>query len=244
MLSILAVFMLFLSGCTDSIPEMTEEQQKQVTEYAAQLLLKYDARYESSVLTEEEMKEIEEELIWRAELEAQIREQEQQAMQEQENAENGNSSDNAGTDVATPANADIDEFLGLDGIQIEYVDYIVCDCYPMEAGAWQGVTRASSDSASLVVFRFTVQNTSGVDYLLDTTSLDAKFVFKINGSIIKSSLLTCLENDLIRYQGLVPAGETVEVVLVIELSANDANNLQSIRLIMKMNDNRGEKDLL
>ena len=52
-ISILAVL---LTGCTNAIPDMSDEHLQMVEEYAAQLLLEYHAGYEASVLTEEEVR--------------------------------------------------------------------------------------------------------------------------------------------------------------------------------------------
>ncbi|MDE6714798.1 MAG: hypothetical protein K2K20_13820 [Lachnospiraceae bacterium] len=89
-----AVLMMSLSGCGNAIPDMTEEQQSMVTEYAAQLLLKYDANYQSTILTEEQSREAEEDLIRDAELAVLV--QEQQAMQQAaENNQNDGGRENS-----------------------------------------------------------------------------------------------------------------------------------------------------
>ncbi len=241
-----AVVMISLGGCGNAIPDMTEEQQNMVTEYAAQLLLKYDANYRSTILTEEQSREAEEELIRDAELAALV--QQQQAMQQ---AEKEDEKDNEETDSPAepdaPVYTDIDDFLGLsDSVDIEYAGYLVCDSYPesTEVNDWQGVARATSSNSKLVVFTFTLTNVSGADYTLDMASLGAKFSFKINGEITKTSLTTLLTNDLVMYRNTIPAGEAADAVLLIEMPAADTENFTGIRMIMKLGDSRAETTLL
>lgn len=240
-----AAVMMSLSGCGNAIPDMTQEQQDMVTEYAAQLLLKYDANYKGTILTEEQSREAEEELIRDAELAALI--QERQEMQ-QAAAGNESSGEGAGSsEPEAPAYTDVDSFLGVsDGVEIEYAGYLVCDSYPASTGAndWQGVARATSSNSKLVVFTFTLKNVSGSDYLLDMASLGAKFSFRINGNITKTSLTTLLTNDLMMYRDTIPAGETVDAVLLIEMPAADTENFSGIKMIMKLGNSRAETTLL
>ncbi len=236
---------LLLNGCGNAIPDMTQEQQDMVTEYAAQLLLKYDANYKSTILTEEQSREAEEELIRDAELAALIQER-----QEMQQAAAGNESGGEGekpSEPEAPVYTDVDSFLGLsDSVEIEYAGYLVCDSYPesTEANDWQGVARATSTNSKLVVFTFTLKNVSGGDYLLDMASLGAKFSFRINGNITKTSLTTLLTNDLMMYRDTIPAGETINAVLLIEMPASDTENFDSIKMTMKLGDSRAETTLL
>ncbi len=239
------VLMLLLNGCGNAIPEMTQEQQDMVTEYAAQLLLKYDANYKSTILNEEQIIEAEEELIRDAELAALIQER-----QEMQQTASGNESGGEGenpSEPEAPVYTDVDSFLGLpDGVEIEYAGYLVCDSYPesTEANDWQGVARATSTNSKLVVFTFTLKNVSGSDYLLDMASLGAKFSFRINGNITKTSLTTLLTNDLMMYRDTIPAGETINAVLLIEMPVSDTENFNSIKMTMKLGDSRAETTLL
>lgn len=239
-----AVFMMTLGGCGNAIPDLTEEQHRMVTEYAAQLLLKYDANYQSTILTEEQSKEAEDALIRDAELAALVREHQEMNQAAGENESGGREDP---SEPAEPVYTDVDSFLGLsDSVEIEYAGYLVCDSYPesTEANDWQGVARATSSNSKLVVFTFTVKNISGSDYALDMASLGAKYSFRINGNITKTSLTTLLTNDLMMYRGTIPAGESVEAVLLIEMPAADTENFTGIKMNMKLGDSRAETTLL
>ena len=44
-IGVLAISACMLTGCIDSMPDMTEEQSELVAEYAADMLLKYSPNY-------------------------------------------------------------------------------------------------------------------------------------------------------------------------------------------------------
>ena len=67
LLGVAAAMMFCLCGCsTDAIPDLSEEDMKQVEEYAAHLLLKHSANYEMTTVTMEELAAQREELELRA----------------------------------------------------------------------------------------------------------------------------------------------------------------------------------
>lgn len=246
-----------LTGCANAIPEMTDEELRMVEEYAAQLILKYDKNHQTSVLTEEERQAQIAKLEQQAELEILVqeeRERQEAAAQNNQNdagsSEDGNLSDSetgeSGDNVYVPAYTDIDEFLELSSyVNIEYSNYIITATYPQnsELNDWQGVTTATG-SNTLVAFEYTVENVSGADYTLDMASLDKRFSFKINGNITKTAITTLLANDLSYYRDVIPAGEKVTAVLIIEIDPDVAAQMQTVDMILKYNGNRSELTLL
>lgn len=229
---------LLLSGCSfDKIPAMTDEQQAAVSEYAANLLLSHDKYRKSSILSEESIEEekrlLEEEAALKAQVQA-MKEAQEQAKAEKEESKQEASDEQASSDI--PRYVDIDEFLGLSGLSIEYNGYEICQSYPSSEGTndWQGVCRATGNN-QLVVFKFNITNETGADYDLNMASMDTRFTFKIGASKTKSALTTLLMDDFIMYRGNIPAGETITNVMIIELSPDDASNISGTVMKMKYN---------
>ncbi|MDE6940535.1 MAG: hypothetical protein K2P40_06305, partial [Lachnospiraceae bacterium] len=54
-LGLLAMSAVLLTGCVDSMPELTAEQSEIIAEYAAGLLLKYSSNYNYKIASEEEV---------------------------------------------------------------------------------------------------------------------------------------------------------------------------------------------
>ena len=243
----LITFSMIMTACTDSIPEMTQEQQAEICEYAAQLLVSYDKYHTSNVLSAEEEAEEQQRLQEEAELRIKVEEQKaaQAAAQAQAEEDNGDGEDaQGGSDApAAPVYQDIDEFLGLAGLDISYRSYTVCDSYPetTQENDWQGVCQASGTN-KLVVFEFDVTNTGTEDYYLDMASMDTRFTFQVDG-ISKAALTTLLANDFIMFRDTIPAGSTNTAVIVIEMSADDAESITSVSMKMKYNGNISETTL-
>lgn len=241
---------LVLGGCGENaIPDLSEEEMHQVEEYAANLLLSYDKNYKKTLISEEEMAAEEEKLEKRAQLQKELEEQKQReeelkAEEEAKKAEEEANSSSTVTSTSENLNTDIDEFLELTNVNIEYAGYLICDSYPEATSPddWQGVTKATGNN-KLVVFTYQVTNVTGEDTYFDMASVDAKVTFKVNGTATKSALTTLLLNDFLHYRGTIPAGETVDFVMLMELPASDAESLTGIVMNIKYNGQTGKTTL-
>lgn len=249
----IAVLLLFiigcLTGCGNAIPEMTEEETRMVEEYAAQLILKYDHNYQPSVLTEQQ-KAVE---IAKLEQKAQVQkkiEEDKKKQQENAQAEAADNADdsgsNTGSQVSEPLpDTDIDEFLELGPLSVEYSGYRILKSYPeaAEANDWQGITMATGNNM-LIVFEYTITNTGVEDSVLDMTKRDVRYGFKLNDSLNKAPLTTLLLNDFTNYRDTILAGESKTAVLIVEVSPETAENLQSVQMNLKYNGGKGSLKLL
>lgn len=245
---IIIASLLVFTGCGNAIPEMTEEQRAQVVEYSAMLLLKYDKNYKSTMLTDEEVAKQQQKLEDTAAMKAEVARQkelaEEMAAQEEAEKEAESSSSSGGSEAEAPAYTDIDEFLGLSGVDIEYDHFDVCDSYPAtaEENSWQGVCYATAGN-KLVVFTFNMTNNSGSDMMLDIASIDQHISFKVDGRS-KTALTTLLTDDFINYRDTIGAGETKQAVVIIEMSGDDAEAISSVTMKLKCNGETANKTLL
>ena len=245
---------LLMGGCAfdDQIPDLKEDEMKMVEEYAAHLLLKYDENYKAAVLSSEAMQAERERLMRLAAVQAEIRkmEEERAAREAEEKPAEGSSSEGSqdgegGKKQSGPVFTDIDDFFGLDGLEIEYSGFLAAKAYPdqLDTNDWQGVVTATNGN-SLLVFRYTVTNTTAEDKYLDMVSLSPRFTFRINDSFSKASMMTVLLNDLAGYRDTVPAGESREAVLIVEVTEAQAQAVNKLTMIMRYGDERGEYSLL
>lgn len=236
-----------LCGCGNKIPDMTEEQQALVCEYAAQLLISHDKFHDSSVVDvdtiEKEKQKLENAAQVRVSVEAEKEAKRKEKEEKEKEKENSKKDKNEETSVNQDFN--ISEFLGLSGVDIKYAGYQISDSYPFEIqeNDWQGICTASKGN-KLVVFNFDVINNSGSDYNLDMASMDTHFSFKMNGNISKAALTTMLSDDLIMYRNIIPSGDSAKTIIVVEMSENDASSLNSVVMRVKYNGNIAQKTLL
>lgn len=225
-LVLLASCMVFvLTGCVSAIPELSEDETEIVTQYMADLLLKYDANYQSALLNEEELVVALEEEEKKAE---EARQQaEEQARIEAEKAEasqaddievvGGNSSEEeSGSVSATATVGDMSGALGLDNTEFDYLGYEICSQYPNDdEGFYFAMTPTAGNE--LLIMKFNLANISSEEYTVDMMSQGASFALSVNGSSYTPALTTLLENDLAMLMTTLPVETGKEVVLVAEV---------------------------
>lgn len=215
---------IFLTGCGSSIPEMTEEQNQIVTEYAAGLLLKYDKNYQSML--------VDTTLIEETILEEPIKEEDVSL----ENNDSVISENEAVIENIEPV--DMAQFLGLDGITIDYTGFLVCDSYPGELDEELFLAMDAADNYKLVVFMFDVTNLLAEEKFVDLLTLDTRYRFYLNEGRQNNALTTMLPDDLATFKDILQPNETKKLVLVIEVGPEIAENITDISLVIKLaNDN-------
>ncbi len=219
---------LSMTACGSAIPDMTEEQNAMVVEYAAGLLLKYDKNHHSRLVDEPEPEEEE------------VRSQEEEVPVQEPQPEEEQTQETAVVDVSEEPEAvvyqSIEEFYGIEGLAFRFMGYELKDMYPDNNSDEMFFAMNASSGCKLVVLHFNAENISGQDQSLDMLSVNGKFKISFNGESPKYALTTMLTDDLSSYQGTIAAGGTQQLVLVAELQEEKAQAIQTIELIMKSNE--------
>lgn len=213
-----------LTGCGQSIPDMTEEERGMVAEYAAGLLLKYDTHYENRLVEAEER-----------EPEVSQPEEVQPEDIPEETAPETEVVDKTGE--ATTSHESIAEFYGIDGVEITYQGYQVLDSYPESAEDTDVYfTMDATAGNQLLVLKFLVANIGGSEREVNFFDKAPRFRVTVNGTVSQHALTTMLFDDLVMYKGMLGTGESTELVLTIEIPADMKDTIETIALTM-----RGEK---
>ncbi len=221
-----------LSGCGSTIPNMTTEESHIISEYAANLLLKYDKNYEVKVVDttayHEELRK-QEEAARKAAEEAAM----EAAKKEAEEAAQGSEGAN-GQEVEQPVVSSIEEFYQIQGVQIQYAGYGIYNSYP-EVGEGEEMFFAlgATDGNQLLVLNFDVKNISGAEMNLNMMDVNPKFKVSVNGGTNKNTLFTLLPEDLSAFAGALGTDGAVRTVLVTEIPASESQAINSITLTMK-----------
>ncbi|MCR5310440.1 MAG: hypothetical protein K6E32_03340 [Lachnospiraceae bacterium] len=231
---------LLLSAC-GSIPNLTQEENRMVSEYAASLMLKYDSanhtrlvdtsEFLNSYYTAKRAHDDAEKAYYDAiarEEEQRRREAEAQKNANSEynsNQSSSNSSKNDGTGGAkvvdsTYSNMPIGEFLGYGNFDIAYAGFELLSNYPKDNDAAVSLSASSSNTALLVVY-FDVTNNSQSAANLDILSLNCKFRLSINDGSYKGVLYPVMLDDILSecmddFAGL----EKKRLVLIMEVDKN------------------------
>lgn len=232
---------LLLSGCGTQMPDLTAEQSRQVAEYAAGLLMKYDTKHASRLLSDAELEKELARLEALAQRKAELAAMDQAVKEEKQKEKEQKEQALAETPVieqgeTEPSGQYIEDFYGLDGITIRYQGYEIADAYP-EGGEELYFRMQASTGKKLLVVKFVARNETVEEKTLDMISVMPRFKIGINGEAARYALSTLLLDDLANYRGTLMAGEEITLVLMAEVSDEMAGNISSISLMMQNDSN-------
>lgn len=234
-IAISAVFCL--SGCQAStMPAMTEEQTDLVAQYAANLILTNNKKYDTGIATQ-------------AEIEKADAKRERQRLREEEAKKTSEATGETGqaeteTTATVSENADIAQFLGLQDIAITYQSYEICNAYPNNNSEENFFAMDATEGNQLLVLKFMIQNNGTEDKEMDILNQYPLFRISVSGGADKSALTTILLDDLSTFKDTLAAGESREEVLVTEISNQEAEEgIQSLSLLMKLNNQSANTNL-
>lgn len=232
--SMLCVLLLStaLMGCGNAIPEMTEEESALITEYAAGLLLEYHADSQSRLVdTSQPLEEDKPDVLPEKEV--------QTATPISENSTQVSvESTSPQQDISTRAS--IAQVLAMTDFEITYTGYEVCDSYPNEQTSPDDMFFAmkAGEGNKLLVLKLRIANAKEQALTFNTLALHDVKCRVIADDRKYNALVTMLDNDFLTMEQNVNPGESMEAVVIAEISAENAEQLQSVRLYVQ----NGEKD--
>lgn len=249
-LGVVVLSAFVLTGCIDSMPEMTQDQTDMVAEYAAGLLLKYSPNYNYMLVSDDELaaalnQRALEERMSEAETEQEDAEApKEEASLEQEEApgkmppeeETENASEEAPVQMLVDASTDLIMELGLsENVSLRYQSFEICDSYPQNASGFSGIDAA--EGGKLLVMHFDLENDTdeAVECQLFDYSLQLRVT--INDSMAASVEETpLLPDDMISFVGTLEAGEKTDVVAVAQIEELSDSDITSLMLQLSSSD--------
>ncbi len=225
---ILVLLCLVCTGCGNTIPGMTSEQEDMITLYAAKVAMKYDVRYASRLVDLSEYHEVE----------ANIPPQQLEEVASPEKS----ISDTLIIDVSGKGTTKtIDEFYGLEGVSIQYVGNQVSESYfDAEQGDDLYFALEATTGNMLLILSFEVSNVTDHSVDVDFLSISPRFRISVNGESSRGALATTLLDDMAYYKGTLEVGESIKLVLVAEIAKEQSIDIQNIELTMK-NESENQK---
>ena len=250
-LGLLAASMLLLTGCIDSMPDLTDEQTEMISEYSARLLLKYSSTYNyrladdrvlaDAVLQESLMEESQEESsetldTENAEGESATDTQSTEESQEQSETQT-DESEQAGVEVLTTDEADIAQLRGIDGVAIKYQSFEICDAYPKDS---TGFSVTAAQGKKLLIVHFDIESATNESAECDIFNHNLSIRMSVNDKSVKARN-TLLPDDISSYIDTIPAGEVREVVAVAEI--DDMTDADIETFTMRISSSDGSFDI-
>jgi len=224
-IGVLAISACMLTGCIDSMPDMTEEQSELVAEYAADMLLKYSPNYHYRIADEEEVASAEAEM--ETSQEEETTQEESQPSQDLSQTGSGETvSVGAETSVEDGSEYDLAAFFGMNQFSIMYASCEITDAYPnAESGVGFSVT--APQGYNLLVLHFDVENLGEEAAQCDLFDQISKVTVNVNDAGYVQALGTLLTNDLTTYMEDIPAGEVADAVVVVPVEQTDLDEIQT-----------------
>ena len=238
-----------MTGCgfIPQLPEMTEEQEALITEYAAGLLLKYDNSYDCGLMTEEQLLDAEakEKAAYeKAEKQKQLAKEyvakskkaaEEKEKQKEDKKKKDKSEGIAKDEILTPSNTvtsissdAVADFIGVSNVNIAYSGYDTMSSYPGNGNSAFSVD--ASNGNKLVVAKFSVTNNSDSSTGVDLFNKTNSYTLKCSSGASYDRSITLLLDDFSIYKNTLNANASEETVLVFEIP--DSEELSGAKIEM------------
>lgn len=226
---------------------LTESEQKMYAEYAAGVLMKYNAGsnmriLEGQTLAKQEAKEeaAREQAARREQLAAEYEANKSQS-NKTDNQTSGSNSSGSSQGSSVSYISDMAVAAGMNLFTITYSGYEIADTYP-SSGEDALLAIDAGQGKALLITKFLVSNISGQTENFDMFSKQPKFKVNLNGANYKSQY-TLLLDDLSMYKGDIEAGAIVDTVLVFEIPESVASNLGDMVLSVTTEDGTSSMQL-
>ncbi len=233
-LTILMAFLL--SGCNlTQASGLTDEEEGLVAEYAAGVLMRYGSKQYGGLGNYKPK----EKKVVTASVEEENTNVEAVSTQEAADSMTGETvsgdkseklvDESAGTELAS---GNIADAIGLEGFDIQYSGYEISKSYGDGSDGALFFSMDAPDGYQYLIMHFTVTNTSAEDKLCDPINHDVKYRALINDTKRVNEQMTALLNDLLSYSEVIPAGESVDTILLFSLDDETVKSLETFKLIV------------
>ncbi|MDE7266591.1 MAG: hypothetical protein K2N89_03905 [Lachnospiraceae bacterium] len=249
-LGVLAMAVVMLTGCIDSMPEMTSDQSDMVAEYAAGLLLKYSPNYNYMLVSDDELaaalnqRALEEQMLAAETQQENEEETDEEKTQEQQTLDAETPMEETSEEAVqeTPVQMLVDSStdlvmeLGLaEQVSLRYQSFEICDSYPKDAKGYSGIDAA--EGKKLLVMHFDLENDTAdkVDCQLFDYSMRLRVT--INDSVTRSAEdTTLLPDDMLSYSGTLETGEITDVIAIAQIEEMSDSDIASLIIQISSSD--------
>ena len=236
------------TGCGNGIVDLEDEEQLVIAEYAAGVLMEYNAGSNMRILEGQEL--VREETIENKKKEQEARRQQlaEEYQNKKQETVSSNSTSSAGNSTgssqenAVASVSDLGTFLGMEPFSVTYQGYYISDTYSDGSAGNMFFAMDATAGKQFLIAQFSVTNTGSEMQTFDMFSIQPKFRLNLSGDVV-GSLSTLLLDDLSMYKEDIEAGATKNTVLIFEISQNQADSLGSLELIIRDGDRKGTMTL-
>lgn len=222
LVAILVSAMFVLTGCGPTpLHEMTDEERDIVVHYAAYVVGKHNI-YQKDGMTNADPEQ------WLEAAEEPI------ATEESQENVDSSLSNGAGT-ISTQAEVSqkkitLEDALGVkDKASVTYQGFKTSDTY--QEGNYYSLNTVFGKT--FLIMNFTIKNTSSKDLKIDAFSNNTLYAVSVDGKEQVQAEQTFLTYSLSTYQGKLKSGESVDVVLLFEISAEESEGIKDVKMSLR-----------
>ena len=221
----ICLFLFAFSGCGAQIPDMTDEEREAISEYAADLLLKYDASLPSRLVEIEEEAEPTPEPIPTPEPVEVDKPEETEAPDVTETPQETT----IPQETEEPKNFDMleDTLLLPEGVSLVYCECEATQSFVDETDGYQ--TLEADMGKLLLVVRFKLLNNSNTVQNVDMLQDNIVYKVFVDEQVI-NGMITMVGNDLTTFIGALQPEESKDVILFAEVDEVLWQNSQSVKV--------------
>ncbi len=222
-----------LTGCGENqIPDLSEDEIRAVGKYVAVTMMRYDINHRSRLME-----------LTDPVLEESAGEQVPEEPSGMPPVDDTPVVDTTGTgeEEVPDAAYEPEEVMALPaGVEVAFQGQELCDSYP--AGG-DYLSLNASEGKKLLILHFTLTNKGSEEQAIDMLASGTAFHVTVNESYTRRALTTMLLEDLSTYMGTLPAGESADTVLAIEVSGEMAENISALSVEVKNGDRTSAQQL-
>lgn len=222
--------LMLTTGCGDKAIQLTEEEEELIVNYAAHVVSKFNTRQPDGLVhvevpaedmdTSEETEPIEE-----------MTETDVGQLPDGAQEMTSENIEQPEKEVPEARQATLTEALGLTGVEALVTStelkssYIEKEYYAMDASAGN----------MYLIVHVVLKNNGDAETNCDMLAMAPQFGAEVNGMMTVPAETTILLNDLSTYQGIIPAGDSEETVLLFQVPADTVTQVDSLTLNLTVN---------
>lgn len=229
LIAIIFAIVFPMTGCGTPLYSLTEDEEKLIVHYAAHVVSKYNITQtdgmngtRSSIEEEEDKKPV-----------ASETESQQQSETESPNNTNDNSDNTGGSEpVVSSGTISLAEAIETEGFEVKYKGLKIAESYNEE----KVYNLTAGEGNKYIIMNFSISNTGEKEKTLDTYSKNYDFYASFDGGEAVAAEQTFLTYSLSTFMGKIKPGKTIDVVLLFQVSAKEADYVKDAKLMIKKGD--------
>lgn len=223
--AVMFILILSLTGCGVSL---SDEQNRLIAEYAADLLLEYDKDYQDRYNNTADLNE--EEPVAATTENSMTEDVTEDSESDTESTTEESSTEASSTveESIKDSEVDIAEIVGISDISILYNDCMFLERYPSLDSDGSFIYLEADEGYKLVVVKFDIENTSSQAVAVDLLNTDIDYQLLMNSSKAAKPMLTILMDDLVTFNNTISANSEQSAVLIFQMSDSSIEQIESL----------------